>query len=124
VIERGDVAAPADGIPAVAIERYDAIIATRPGIERKGASMPYTSINGHMFSFLTPEGVLALRLSPADRERFLSSHPDAIVERHRRVLKEYVAVPDELFASTEALAPLFALSAGHVASLPPKPTKR
>jgi hypothetical protein len=59
VIERGDVAAPADGIPAVAIERYDAIIATRPGIERKGASMPYTSIDGHMFSFLTPEGVLA-----------------------------------------------------------------
>ena len=118
------MAAPADGISAAAIERYDAVIATRPGIERKGASMPYTSINGHMFSFLTPEGMLALRLSPTDRKRFLESHPDATVEQHGRVLTEYVEVPDALFASAEALASLFALSAEHVASLRPKPTKR
>ena len=118
------MAAPASGVPAAAIERYDAVIATRPGIERKGASMPYTSTNGHMFSFLSPEGMLALRLSASDRKRFLESHPDAIVEQHGRVLKEYVGVPDELFASAEALAPLFALSAAYVAALPPKPTKR
>jgi TfoX/Sxy family transcriptional regulator of competence genes len=118
------MAAQVDGIPAAAIERYDAVIATRPGIERKGASMPYTSTNGHMFSFLTPEGMLALRLSASDRKRFLESHPDATVEQHGRVLKEYVAVPDELFASAEALASLFALSAEYVASLRPKPPKR
>ena len=78
------MAAQVDGIPAAAIERYDAVIATRPDIERKGASMPYTSTNGHMFSFLTPEGTLALRLSTSDRKRFLESHPDATVEQHGR----------------------------------------
>ena len=113
-----------NGVPAAALERYDAVIATRPGLERKGASMPYTSTNGHMFSFLSPEGVLALRLSAGDRNRFLESHPGATVEQYGRVLKEYVAVPDELFASAEALAPLFALSAEYVAALRPKPTKR
>ena len=115
---------PAGGIPAEALARYDAIIATRSDAMRKGATMPYTSINGHMFSFLTPEGTLALRLSAADRARFLEQHPDSTVEQHGRLLKEYVAVPDELFARTDALAKLFGLAADHVASLPPKATKR
>ncbi len=114
----------AGGIPQAALARYDAIIATRTEVSRKGATMPYTSINGHMFSFLTPEGTLALRLSAADRARFLDQHPEAVVEQHGRLLKDYVAVPDELFARTDALAKLFALAADHVASLPPKPTKR
>ena len=77
------MAAQVDGIPAAAIERYDAVIATRPGIERKGASMPYTSTNGHMFSFLTPEGTLALRLSTSDRKRVPRIPP----RRHRRAAR-------------------------------------
>lgn len=114
----------ARGISEAVLANYDAVIATRADVSRKGATMPYTSINGHMFSFLTPDGTLALRLPPAERERFLAQHPDAIVEQHGRLLKEYVAVPDELFASTDALAPIFALAADHVAALPPKATKR
>lgn len=114
---------PAGGIPTEALVRYDAIIATRSDATRKGATMPYTSINGHMFSFLTPEGTLALRLSAGDRARFLEQHPDATVEQHGRLLKEYVAVPDELFARTDALVKLFALAADHVASLPTRPTR-
>ena len=84
--------------------------------------MPYTSMNGHMFSFLLPDGTLALRLPPDDRERFRANFQAGPVEQHGRVLKEYVAVPDRLFASTDELAPWFAASHGYVASLPPKAT--
>ena len=28
---------------------YEALVATCPGLERRGRTMPYTSINGHMF---------------------------------------------------------------------------
>ena len=48
---------------------YEELVATRPGLERKGKTMPYTSVNGHMFSFLTSEGTLALRLPQAERRR-------------------------------------------------------
>jgi len=58
-------------IPAERIEQYDRLIATQPGIERKGATVPYTSVNGHMFSFLSDTGTLALRLPAGDREAFL-----------------------------------------------------
>ena len=118
------MARPENSIPDAVLARYDELIATRPGIERKGASMPYTSINGHMFSFLTPDGTLALRLAPNERDRFLERHPAALVEQHGRVLKEYVAVPDELFARTDEVAPMFARSAEHITSLRPKKTTR
>jgi hypothetical protein len=117
------MAAPSP-IPAIAVERYDALIATCPGIERKGASMPYTSMNGHMFSFLTPDGTLALRLPSPEREQFMTEHGAASVEQHGRVLKEYVAVPSELFARTDALVPHFVRSRDHVALLKPAPSRR
>ena len=40
---------------------YDRLIGTVPGIARKGASIPYTSVNGNMSSYLFGEGSLALR---------------------------------------------------------------
>jgi hypothetical protein len=35
---------------------YEKLVATNPQVARKGATMPYTSLNGHMFSLLTKEG--------------------------------------------------------------------
>jgi len=55
----------AAGMPADRLELYERLVATQPSVERKGATMPYTSLNGHMFSFLTETGKLALRL-PAE----------------------------------------------------------
>jgi hypothetical protein len=37
-------------IPQDAIDLYDHLIATKPDLQPKGATMPYTSLNGHMFS--------------------------------------------------------------------------
>ena len=60
---------------------YDRIIATQPEVTRKGATMPYTSLNGHMFSFSPRTGTLrsdCLRSSakhswPATRHTYVSS---------------------------------------------------
>jgi hypothetical protein len=35
-------------IPQAKLELYEKLIATNPGIERKGDVHPYTSVNGHM----------------------------------------------------------------------------
>ena len=39
-------------IPADKLELYEKLIATNPDIERKGDVHPYTSANGHMFTYL------------------------------------------------------------------------
>src|SRR5271165_94612 len=40
------------------LESYEKLTATNPGVERKGATHPYTSLNGHMFSCLHPSGAM------------------------------------------------------------------
>ena len=107
-----------------ALNHYERLIATQPKVERKGAAMPYTSVNGHMFSFLTKAGRLALRLPEQERDAFLKKYDTKLCEQHGTVLKEYVEVPDALLAKTTELKKFFDRSYAYVASLKPKPTKR
>jgi hypothetical protein len=53
-----------NNIPADKLELYEKLVRTNPKVERKGAANPYTSLNGHMFTYLNPSGSLALRLPP------------------------------------------------------------
>jgi TfoX/Sxy family transcriptional regulator of competence genes len=77
-----------------------------------------------MFSFLTKEGKLALRLPEGEREAFLKKYKTTLCEQHGTVLKEYVLVPDALLARTRELQAYFNQSYAYVASLKPKPTTR
>ena len=103
---------------------YERLVATQPEVERNGAAMPYTSLDGNMFSYLSADGTAALRLPAADRERFLQEHGASLMTAHGIVQKEYVAVPDSLLADTERLEPYFAASFAYAKALKPKPTKR
>ena len=102
------------------LSQYDALVKNIKGLERKGATMPYTSLNGHMFSFLDKEGRLGLRLPEIEREEFITKYKSKLCEAHGAVLKEYVLVPDKLFRDTKELAPYFKLSYKYVSGLKPK----
>jgi TfoX/Sxy family transcriptional regulator of competence genes len=103
---------------------YDALLATNPAIDRKGATMPYTSVNGNMFSLLTANGTLALRLSTSDREAFLKKYKTTLCEQYGAVMKEYVRVPATLLPNTRQLAKYLAQSYEYARSLKPKPTSK
>jgi hypothetical protein len=103
---------------------YDALLATNSEIERKGATMPYTSMNGNMFSLLTPDGTLALRLPAADREVFLNRYDTVLCVQYGTVMKEYVQVPASLLQNTRALAKYLDISYRYACSLKPKPTTK
>jgi hypothetical protein len=47
---------------------YEQLVATIPGLERKGDANPYTSMNGNMFTLLHQSSRLAIRL-PDDSGR-------------------------------------------------------
>ena len=91
-------------IPADRLELYDRLVATNPKVERKGAANPYTSLNGHMFSYLNPTGSLALRLPADERETFLKKYKTNLFEAYGAVIKEYVTVPDGLLKKHERAA--------------------
>jgi TfoX/Sxy family transcriptional regulator of competence genes len=115
---------PAHNIPAKRLEQYEEVIGHLKGIERKGASMPYTSLNGHMFSFLVKDGSLALRLPEEEREAFIKKHKTTLCEQHGVVLKEYVAVPEKLWKKTSELQEHFATSYNYIKTLKPKATTK
>lgn len=110
--------------PPDVLARYDALIARVPDVKRKGATMPYTSLNGNMFSFLLSDGTLCLRLPTAPREEVLATYRTKLHEAHGTVMAEYVEIPPELDADRDTLATLFQASHAYVSSLKAKPTTR
>jgi TfoX/Sxy family transcriptional regulator of competence genes len=110
--------------PADKIELYDKLIKSNPRIERKGATVPYTALNGNMFSYLHPSGSLALRLPEDEREKFLKKYKTTLFQAYGATQKEYVTVPDTLLRNTKELQKYLALSYAYVKELKPKPSKK
>ncbi|MGB2605524.1 MAG: hypothetical protein ACLPVW_13180 [Terriglobales bacterium] len=106
------------------IALYDKLIATHPEIERKGAANPYTSLNGNMFTMLSPSGVMALRLPEDEREKFLKKHKAKLFEAYGSVMKEYVAVPESLLGNTREMKKYLSLSYDYAKTLKPKATTK
>lgn len=111
-------------VPAGRVALYEKLVATLPGVQRKGDTVPYTSVNGNMSSYLSKAGTLALRLPAEAREEFLAKYKTTLCTQYGVVQKEYVEVPDSLLEKTSELEPYFALSFAYVSSLKPKPTRK
>ncbi|MCR9238000.1 MAG: hypothetical protein NXI17_15135 [Alphaproteobacteria bacterium] len=109
---------------AAALARYRAMMDAFPDIVVKGKANPYTSMNGNMFSFLDKTGMLCLRLSKAERTDFVEAYGTAPVEQYGAIMKEYVAVPEDLASDPSALQGWFEKSTAYAATLPAKATKR
>jgi hypothetical protein len=113
-----------NNVPPEKLELYAKLVATNPEIERKGATVPYTSLNGNMFSYLHASGAMALRLPTGEREKFLAKYKTKLFEAYGIVQKEYVTVPDALLAKTNELRSYFKMSCEYAKSLKPKPAKK
>src|SRR5579859_7255121 len=112
-----NMAKPAAALPSNQLALYEKLIATNPKVERKGATVPYTSLNGHMFSYLSKDGKLALRLPEDAREAFLKKYKARLCQAYGVVQPEYVEVPDALLASTKELKKFFDISYAYVNSM-------
>ena len=110
------------GPPADKLALYESLVATNPKIERKGATNPYTSHNGHMFTHLTPSGSLAIRLPANDVNAFLMKYKTTLYETYGVVKKDWVVIPDSLLKRTTELKPYFDASFAYVKTLKPKPS--
>jgi hypothetical protein len=99
---------------------YQRLVQTIPEVACKGDKNPYTSVNGHMFSYLHPSGALALRLAETDRQAFLKDNQATLFRAYGVVQKEYVAVPDDLLRDAKRLRKYFRASFDYVSGLKPK----
>ena len=109
--------------PSDALQRYAAAV-EEAGEAVKGAKNPYTSHNGHMFSFLAADGTMAIRLSDELADDFLSRYESGPVIQYGSVMRGYVSVPDDLLSDTEEVSSSFKKAHEWIGTLEPKPTKK
>lgn len=102
------------------IDRYLAVIDKMDGVEKKGKTMPYTSSNGYMFSFIDKEDKISLRLSEEDRAVLLDEHGANQSVQHGRIMKEFVCLPNTILAQEKELLAFFEKSYNYTNSLKPK----
>jgi hypothetical protein len=107
-------------IPPAKLELYERLIATNPNLERKGAVHPYTSLNGHMFTYLDQTGTMGIRLPKEELEAFLKKYKTTLFESYGVVKKDYATVPDTLLNNTNALKKYLNISYEYVKTLKPK----
>jgi hypothetical protein len=105
------------------IKLFDQLVTAHPDAERKGDTVPYTSLNGNMYSYFSKDGFLALRLPPDARAAFIEKYNTTLVTAYGIVQKEYVVVPDSLLTETNELMQWFDKSYAYVSALKPKATK-
>jgi hypothetical protein len=111
--------------PEEALEQYQAVVDASSGEALvKGAKNPYTSRNGHMFSFLDADGSVALRLSGELGEEFESIYDSGPVIQYGSVMRGYVSIPMVLLADTNELTAWFDKAYDWIGTLAPNPTKR
>ena len=107
-------------MPAAKLELYEKLIATNPNIERKGDVHPYTSLNGHMFTYLDQTGTLGIRLPKDAVEAFLRKYKTTLFESYGVVKKDYVRVPEKLLENTSELKKYLEISYEYTKTLKPK----
>ena len=110
-----------DQVPQDKLDLYRKLIDTHPDVELKGGKkLPYTSVNGHMFSSLTKDGRVGLRMSEADRAAFMEKHGAMPFKNHGANIKEHVEVPEAMLRDPATLAPYLAMSYAYTQTLKPK----
>ena len=109
--------------PAV-LAAFDLMIAGVKGIERKGAAMPYVSVNGNMYGMVSKANAIGLRLSPADLAAFFAAGATPFEGTPGFINKEYATVPPALYADKAALQGWFKKSHAFASGLKPKKTTR
>jgi len=111
--------------PEEALQQYKVVVEASSGdAVVKGAKSPYTSRNGHMFSFLDGEGSAALRLPENLGEEFRSNYERGPVVQYGSVMRGYVSVSAELLANADELTVWFDQAYDWIGTLPPKPTSK
>lgn len=92
--------------------------------EVKGAKNPYTSRNGHMFSFLDGEGMMALRLSNELETEFRSQYESGPAIQYGSTMRGYSSVPTELLADSKVAGEWYDRAWDWIGTLKPNPTKK
>jgi hypothetical protein len=99
---------------------YDELVSKCQRFERKGKTMPYTSVNGHMFSLLNKTGEIGIRFSKEVQEKYIEEFGTTIFKSYNAIMHGYVLIPENMLEDLDNVAKYLDESYDYVMSLEPK----
>ena len=118
------MAKPKDDIRTEKLKLYDRLISTVPEQKRKGKTSAYTSLNGHMFSFLDKNNEFSFRFSEPEKKTLMEKYGAKESIQYNSVMRGYIVVPEEIENDFDKLSDLFHKSFEYIKTLKPKPSKK
>jgi len=110
-----------DEIPEDKIALYQALVDVCPDMELLGAKkLRYTSVNGHMYSMMSKDGRLGMRLSKDDQKAFIQTFDTIAFKNYGANIRDYVEVPGHMLDKAELLASWLNKSLSYTLTLKPK----
>ena len=99
---------------------YDKLVAKCCRFERKGKTMPYTSVNGHMFSLLNKAGEIGIRFSKEVQKKYIEKFDTTTYKSYNSIMHGYVLIPEKMLENLDEVARYLDESYDYALSLPPK----
>jgi hypothetical protein len=118
------MAKPENPTDPTALAAFDAMIAAVPGVERKGAAMPYASIEGNMYAMISKANVIGIRLGKDELAAFMAAGGQPFEGTPGFINTEYGGVPAAMLGDTKTLRKWFKASHAFASGMKPKATSR
>lgn len=108
--------------PADKVVLYERLLESVGVDAKSNFGSAYTAVNGNMYTMISKHGVVGIRLPEPERSAFLKDYSTSLFRGDPAwpPAKEFVAVPDDLLADTDALKQYLELSLRYVQTLKPK----
>ncbi len=82
--------------------------------------MPYTSANGHMFSFFNKDNEIGIRFSKEIQKEYMEKYDTIIYKSNNAVMRGYILISNEMMEDLNNVVKLLNESFDYVMSLEPK----
>ena len=102
------------------VNLYDEIVAKSTRFKRKGKTVPYTSANGHMFSFINKDGEFGIRFSKEIQDEYMTTFDTTLFKSHGATMKGYFLITEKMLKDLNLISRLLEESYDFVMSLKPK----
>lgn len=99
---------------------YDSLLAQLPEMQRKGKSVPYKSINGHMFTLVNKDGELGTRIGEKRVKEMQASGEAEQFRSHNANMRGYIKLSDTMLKDTKRCLAFFEEAQAHVLTLKAK----
>ena len=99
---------------------YDELVSKCARFKRKGKTMPYTSVNGYMFSLFNKANEIGIRFSKEVQKKYIEEYNTTIYKSYNAIMRGYILITKEMLEDLNNVVKLLNESYDYAMSLEPK----